>query len=97
MAVRFKISKGRKKTLMKLPLSFLEHFLPVVNGDYLRIYLYGLKACLENKSLTDADIAEALGVLPADVANAWSFWENEGAVFQNSDGTVEFILSLIHI
>ena len=91
MAVRFKISKGRKKTSMKLPLTFLEHFLPKVNGDYFRIYLYGLKACLENKSLSDADIADAFGILPRDVANAWSYWEKEGAVFLNEDGTVEFV------
>lgn len=91
MAVRFKISKGRKKTSMKLPLTFLEHFLPKVNGDYLRIYLYGLKACLENKSLSDADIADIFGILPSDVVNAWSFWEKEGAVLLNEDGTVEFI------
>ena len=91
MAVRFKISKGRKKASMKLPLTFLEYFLPKVNGDYLRIYLYGLKACLENKSLSDLEIAEIFGILPKDVANAWSFWEKEGVVFLSEDGTVEFV------
>lgn len=91
MAVRFKISKGRKKTFLKLPLSFLEHFLPCVNGDYLKIYLYGLEACLEKRSLQDREIASALGVLPADVGNAWRFWEEKGVVFQTADGSVEFI------
>ena len=88
MAVRFKISKGRKKTFLKLPLSFLEHFLPIVNGDYLKIYLYGLEACLEKRSLQDSEIASALGVLPADVGNAWRFWEEKGVVFQTADGSV---------
>lgn len=85
-----KLSKGRKKSLIKLPVSFFDRYLPNVNGDYLKIYLYGLKLCFENQSMTDAEIADALGVLQADVKSAWRFWESEGLIFSGEDGSVEF-------
>ena len=85
-----KLSKGRKKSLLKLPISFFDRYLPTVNGDYLRIYLFGLKLCLENQSMPDAEIASALGVLKADVKNAWHFWENEGLINISEDGSLEF-------
>lgn len=85
-----KLSKGRKKNLIKLPVSFFDKYLPNVNGDYLKIYLFGLKLCFENQSLTDGEIASALGILKADVKNAWHFWEGEGLITVLEDGSVEF-------
>jgi DNA replication protein DnaD len=90
MPVKLKISKGRKKTLVKLPVAFLDRYLPEVNGDYLRIYLYCLKLCVENTELSDAQIAKNLGVLKSDVKNAWKYWEREGALSIAADGTIEF-------
>ncbi|MBO5408538.1 MAG: DnaD domain protein [Clostridia bacterium] len=85
-----KLSKGRKKSLLKLPVSFLDYYLPVVNGDYLKIYLFGLKLCLENRSMTNSEIANELGVLQADVQNAWNYWGQEGLITLLEDGSVEF-------
>lgn len=85
-----KLSKGRKKSLIKLPVSFFDKYLPTVNGDYLKIYLFGLKLCFENRSLTDGEIADSLGILKADVKNAWHFWEEEGLITVMEDGSVEF-------
>ena len=85
-----KLSKGRKKSLMKLPIAFFDKYLPVVNGEYLKIYLYGLKLCFENRSMTDTEIAKALGILKADVKNAWKYWEQERLITVLEDGSVEF-------
>lgn len=90
MAEHLKISKSRKKNTVKIPVGFLDCYLPTVNGDYLKIYLYGLKLCYGNESLTDGEIAQRLGFLKSDVTNAWSFWEQEGLVYVHSDGSVEF-------
>ncbi len=85
-----KLSKGRKKSLVKLPVTFFDRYLPTVNGDYLKIYLYGLKLCVDNQSMTDSQIATSLGVLTADVKNAWHYWEREGLISLSDEGTVEF-------
>ncbi len=85
-----KLSRGRKKSLVKIPVSFFDRYLPTVNGDYLRIYLFGLKLCFENQSMTDSEIASQLGILKADVQNAWHFWEQEGVLTVSEDGSVEF-------
>ncbi len=90
MANHLKISKGRKKSFLKVPVGFFDYYLPTVNGDYLKVYLYGIRLCCDNKSLTDEEIAENLGVLVADVKNAWSFWEQEGLVTVYDDESVEF-------
>ncbi len=85
-----KLSKGRKKNLVKLPVSFFDRYLPSVNGDYLKIYLFGLKLCMENQSMTDSEIAKSLGMLTADVKNAWHYWEQEGLICLSGEGSVEF-------
>ena len=90
MPLKLKIAKGRKKALVKLPVSFLDAYLPNVNGDYLRIYLFCLKLCIENTMLTDAEIAKKLGMLKSDIKNAFKFWEKEGLVSFSEDGDIEF-------
>ncbi len=85
-----KLSKGRKKSLIKLPVAFFDRYLPTVNGDYLKIYLFGLKLCVENQSMTDSEIASSLGVLTADVKNAWHYWAQEGLISLSEEGFVEF-------
>lgn len=90
MATHLKISKGRKKSFLKVPVGFLDYYLPSVNGDYLKVYLYGMRLCCDNKSLTDEEIADNLGVLKADVKSAWAFWEQEGLISIYDDGTIEF-------
>ena len=90
MPVRLTISKGRKKTVVKLPALFIDTYMPKVNGDYLRVYLYCLKLCLENTELTDTQIAKNLGILKNDIKNAWKFWEKEGLITISEDGLIEF-------
>ena len=89
MAVRLKAQRSRKKASLELPISFFDYFLPKTNGDYLKVYLYGLKACVEKKHVTDIEIAETLGMQLNDISNAWSYWENEGMI-SASNGMVEF-------
>ena len=90
MPLKLKISKGRKKALVKLPVAFLDTYLPKVNGDYLKVYLYCLKLCIENIVLTDAEIAKSLGMLKTDIKNAMKFWESEGLVSYSENGDIEF-------
>ena len=90
MSPKLKITKGKKKALLKLPVSFLDAYLPNVNGDYLKIYLFCLKLCIENTVLTDAEIAKKLGMLKSDIKNAWKFWEKEGLISFSEDGDIEF-------
>ena len=40
--------------------------------------------------MTDSEIAKTLGMLEADVKNAWHYWAQEGLICFSDDGTVEF-------
>ncbi len=74
--------------------SFINHYMPKARGDYVKVYLYGLKSCAyHNFSPSNSDIAAALRLTEGDVISAWKYWDSEGVVrfIQNDDDcTIEF-------
>ena len=74
--------------------SFINHYMPKARGDYVKVYLYGLKSCAyQNFSPSNRDIAAALRLTEGDVISAWKYWDSEGVVrfLQNDDDcTIEF-------
>lgn len=61
--------------------SFINHYMPNARGDYVKVYLYGLKCCSNNTlAPTNSQIASSLKLTETDVINAWKYWENEGIV-----------------
>ena len=51
--------------------AFLTHYMPQARGDYVKVYLYGLKCCTLGQSFSDDDIAAALDLSVSDVKKAW--------------------------
>lgn len=67
--------------------AFINHYMPSARGDYVKVYLYGLKCCYSGEtSPSDEQIAEALKVKPEDVKAAWDYWENAGVVSIDNSG-----------
>ncbi len=61
--------------------TFINEYLPSASGDYVKVYLYGLFLCqnpLVNKSLKD--IADYLSLSEEMVLEAFTYWEDFGAV-----------------
>lgn len=63
------------------------------NGAYVKVYLYALMKAAEGKSCTKAEISDAAGLLESDVARAFEYWKEAGAI-RIENGTVTFIRSL---
>lgn len=59
---------------------FIEDFMPIADGDYVKVYLYTYKHILAGTKLTDEIIAKNLQLTLTDVKRAWKYWEDRGVV-----------------
>lgn len=76
---------------------FIEDFMPVADGDFVKVYLYAFKHkdSQSDFELTNEILATNLGLHLADVEAAWTYWEGEGLIkkYIKVDGTydIEFL------
>lgn len=76
---------------------FIEDFMPVADGDFVKVYLYAFKHkdSQSDFELTNEILATNLGLHLADVEDAWTYWEEEGLIkkYIKVDGTydIEFL------
>lgn len=60
---------------------FIDEFMLRAPGDYVKVYLYGLRMCLHPQpGVTAASVARALGQEEQAVADAFAYWERLGAL-----------------
>jgi DnaD/phage-associated family protein len=69
---------------------FINHYMPKAPGDFVKVYLLGLKYCQSShlSAISNSVIAKSLNLLESDVDKAWKFWEKEGilTVEERGDG-----------
>lgn len=77
---------------------FINHYMPGAPGDYVKVYLLGLKCSysLQNNYLSDEIIAKTINISPDEVKKAWQYWQDQGIINvihteENKDKVVEFI------
>lgn len=61
-------------------LNFIEDFLPHAEGDFVKVYLFGLAHWTLKDGMTHEAMAEALGMTLDEVYKAWNYWAREGLV-----------------
>ena len=59
---------------------FLQEFMPHENGEYVKIYLYGLYFCSARPDATLQDFATDLNISQEDVINCMYYWQEKGLV-----------------
>ena len=62
--------------------SFISLYMPQMPGNYVKIYLFGLRACQygQPEALNNAVIAETLGLAESDIDAAWQYFKRIGIV-----------------
>ncbi|WP_425448750.1 DnaD domain-containing protein [Dethiothermospora halolimnae] len=79
---------------------FINDFMPMANGTYVKVYLLGYKYANDKDSsivVNNHTISKHLNISLDDVLRAWDFWETKGIIKKHpSDGdeynyTVEFL------
>lgn len=60
---------------------FIDTYMPKARGEYVKVYLLGLKYCVSGElGATSSVIATSLSLLETDVINAWNYWNDEGII-----------------
>lgn len=59
---------------------FLSDFLPNANGDYVKVYLYGLYKCQSNKDNDLDSFARTLNMSKDDIVTIFYYWQELGLV-----------------
>ncbi|MFU0824494.1 DnaD domain protein [Clostridium sp.] len=60
---------------------FIDKFMPKARGEYIKVYLLGLRYCLSGEiGINSSSIASSLHLLESDVMNAWNYWNDEGVI-----------------
>ncbi|NLM43635.1 MAG: DnaD domain protein [Clostridiales bacterium] len=77
---------------------FINHYMPNAPGEFVKVYLLGLKCSysIETNRLSDDVIAKTIGISPEEVKSAWQYWEKQEIInimydVENQDRIIEFI------
>lgn len=73
----------KAKNLDYTPVSnvFIENYMAKARGEYIKVYLLGLKYCISGEAgFNSTVIASILSLLESDVINAWNYWNDEGVI-----------------
>ncbi len=71
---------------------FIDIFMPMSNGTYVKIYLLGYRYSLDasiNENITNKAVAKNLNIPLIDVLAAWDFWEDKGIIKKHKKDTDE--------
>ncbi|MEY8000776.1 DnaD domain protein [Clostridium sp. Mt-5] len=60
---------------------FIDKFMPKARGEFVKVYILGLKYCKSGEFGVSSQImASALHLLETDVLNAWNYWNDENVI-----------------
>lgn len=70
---------------------FIEEYMMRAPGDYVKVYLYGLRMCYHPNTRQGLDgFARALGMEEDVVRDAFAYWERQGIVRRMSDNPISY-------
>lgn len=64
-----------KEKVLPLDSHFITDYLPEASGDAVRVYLFGLLVCRQNREMTLQSLASELNLTEEAVIDAFKFWE----------------------
>ena len=79
---------------------FINHYMPDAPGDYVKIYLLGLKCCYNqiNSYLSNETIAKTINIDLESVKKAWEYWESQGIIkLSNTNDTADSLVEYLSI
>ena len=81
---------------LEIPVDFIDAYMPAAPADYVKVYLYLMRAALDPSILLSVnDMADLFDVTPNKVTQALSYWEAEGLLSLDfSDGELSDITIL---
>lgn len=75
------VFKSRGSNYTPVSNIFIDKFMPKARGEFVKVYLLGLKYCVSGEFGVSSQImASALHLLETDVLNAWNYWNDENVI-----------------
>jgi DnaD/phage-associated family protein len=60
---------------------FIDKYMTKARGDFVKVYLLGLKYCISGEiGVSSSILASTLHLLETDVLNAWNYWNDESVI-----------------
>lgn len=87
----FKISKNGYTPVTCVPDKFIENYMLMANGDYVKIYLYLLHCVKSDKSLSVSTLADLFQCTENDIKRALKYWESKQLLFIEENASHEII------
>ena len=84
-----KLEKKDKSLLFsstEIPDVFFTEYLPLANGDYVKVYIYLLFLSNYDKEANINELSKILGLPFNTVQDAFKFWEEQGVITKKSNG-----------
>ena len=84
-----KLEKKDKSLLFsstEIPDVFFTEYLPLANGDYVKVYIYLLFLSNYDKEANINELSKILGLPFNTVQDAFKFWEEQGVIIKKSNG-----------
>lgn len=75
------VFKSRGSNYTPVSNIFIDKFMPKARGEFVKVYLLGLKYCVSGELGVSSQImAGVLHLLETDVVNAWNYWNEENVI-----------------
>ena len=87
----FKISKAGYTPVTCVPDDFIEKYMPMANGDYVKIYLYLLHCVKSDKMLSVSTLADLFQCTENDIKRALRYWESKQLLSMEENAAGEVI------
>lgn len=93
-ATRFSFESGNDNLgITPVENAFINLYMPQAHGDYVKVYLYGLKLCFGQSAIPvdDSSLSQELHMTEGDVRKAWAYWQEQGilSVTYGADGQAD--------
>ncbi len=77
-----------------LAIFFINHYMLEAPGEYVKVYLLGLKYSYYNQSFSMEEMAERLFMSEDDIEKALKFWERSGVIklrYSDNEYYIEYL------
>lgn len=71
-----------------IPDVFFTEYLPLANGDFVKIYLYTFFLAKHNKEIKTLDLAKKLSMPIDTIKQAFTFWDEQGLIIKKQGGYI---------
>lgn len=85
----FKITKAGYQSVTCVSDYFIENFMPLANGDYVKIYLYLLHCVKSEKMLSVSSMADLFQCTENDIKRALKYWESKQLLHMEENASRE--------